>query len=195
MDATAVLLGVGLGISLAAPPGPMNALIARESSRHGAAHGIRIGLGAPVADVVYLAALWFGVREILDGSSWIRAAAAVGAAFMTMFAYQTWFGQSSAEGPGPKASFLSGFAAAMTNPYQIAWWLSGGFVFLQAQGLWGIAGLLVGIFGWVLLFAWLVAHGAQRWRWFGGAIRVLSTVLLASFAVLLLGVAFDLVAV
>ncbi len=196
MDLLAVALGIGLGISLAAPPGPMNALIAREASRHGAGHGVRIGLGAPVADVVYLAALWFGLRSVLDDPTVLRTAAAAGAGLMTYFAYTTWFsGPAAEDGPMPRASFLSGFAAAMTNPYQIAWWLSGGFVFLQAQGTPGIAGLMVGIFGWVVVFSWLVAHGANRWAWFPGLVRRLSGGLLALFAVLLLAVAYQIVQV
>lgn len=193
----AILLGIGLGLSLAAPPGPMNALIARESSRHGATAGIRVGLGAPVADVLFLAALLFGLRSVLDSPEWVRTAAAAGSLVMFAFAYQTWFPPRSDGGGvvGRPATFWAGFVAALTNPYQIAWWLSGGFVFLQAQGLWGIGGLLVGIFGWVVAFSWLVAHGAQRWHWFAGAVRIGSAVLLSVFSVLLLGVAFQVVQV
>lgn len=171
----------------------MNALIAREASRHGAGHGIRIGMGAPVADVVYLAALWFGLRGVLDDPTVLRVAAAAGAGIMAFFAYGTWFPGPPKDGPAGRSTFLSGFVAAMTNPYQIAWWLSGGFVFLQAQGAWGIGGLLVGIFGWVVVFSWLVAHGAQRWSWFPAAVRILSAGLLSLFSILLLGVAMHVV--
>lgn len=191
----AVALGIGLGLSLAAPPGPMNALIARESSRHGAAHGVRIGLGAPVADVLFLVALWFGLRNVLDDPSWVRVAAALGGGLMAWLAYGTWFPAPVKEAPAARATFLAGFLAALTNPYQIAWWLSGGFVFLQAQGTWGVAGLLTGIFGWVVLFSWLVAHGAQRWSWFQGLVRIASAVLLSAFSVVLVGVALELVTV
>lgn len=192
-----VLLGVVLGLSLAAPPGPMNALIARESGRHGATAGIRVGLGAPVADVVFLVALLYGLRPILDDPAWIRGAAAAGALIMFAFAYDTWFpGRDAEEDTGGRpATFWAGFAAALTNPYQVAWWLSGGFVFLEAQGGWGIVGLLVGIFGWVLAFSWLVAHGAQRWSWFSEAVRIGSASLLSLFSVLLLGVAYGLIGV
>ncbi len=196
MALAAVFLGIGLGISLAAPPGPMNALIAREASRHGAATGIRVGMGAPVADVVYLVILWFGLRTVLDASGWVRGAAGLGALVMLIFAYQTWFPAPDAQRVGDRpVSFGAGFIAAMTNPYQLAWWLSGGFVFLHAQGAWGIGGLLVGIFGWVVVFSWLVAHGAQRWHWFAPAIRIASATILSVFSILLLGVALRLVEV
>lgn len=191
-----VLLGIALGLSLAAPPGPMNALIARESGRHGVGAGIRVGMGAPVADVVFLAALLFGLRPFLDDPAWTRGAAAAGSVIMFAFAYTTWFPAGAQEdAPTRPATFGAGFVAALTNPYQVAWWLSGGFVFLEAQGGLGIGGLMVGIFGWVVAFAWLVAHGAQRWSWFAEAVRIGSASLLSLFSVLLLGVAYGLVPV
>ena len=190
----AFLLGLALGLSLAAPPGPMNALIAREASHRGALSGIRIGMGAPVADVVWLVVLLFGLGRLLDGTGILRAAAGLGAVLMMHFAYDTW--TADAKAPARRApTFLAGFAAALTNPYQAAWWLSGGFVFLESQGLVGIAGLILGIFSWVIAFSWMVAHGAQRWRWFTPAIRVLSTFLLLGFSLLLAAVAIRAVTV
>lgn len=180
------VVGLGLGLSLAAPPGAMNALIARESSRHDAWHGIRVGLGAPVADVVWLLVLWFGLGRFLDGPLLVRVLAAAGALLMAYFSFTTFRdGQERPQEMQRKATFTAGFAMAITNPYQAAWWFSGGFVFLQDQGGWGVLGLIVGIFAWVVCFAWLVAHGAQRWKWFTPTIRVASGTLLALFAVLL----------
>lgn len=178
--------GLLLGLSLAAPPGPMNAIIARESTRHGALAGVRVGLGAPVADVLWLLLFWFGLGALLDHSWLIRLLAAGGAGLMGFFSYTTLRsdGQDNAPEARP-ATFLAGFAMAVTNPYQAAWWFSGGFVFLQREGLPGVSGLVAGIFVWVLAFAWLVSHGAQRWAWFRPAIRFASAALLGLFAVLL----------
>lgn len=191
----AVLLGLGLGLSLAAPPGPMNALIARESSRRGFGPGLRVGLGAPVADVLFLGVLLLGLGDALDRPWVVRAAATLGAGLMAYFTFDTWRGRAGAEAADTPATFTAGLLAALTNPYQVAWWLSGGFVFLQAQGLAGVAGLVSGIFGWVVLFAWLMAHGASRWSWFAPAVAILSAVLLGGFAVLLGLVALGVVAV
>ncbi len=191
----AILLGLWLGLSLAAPPGPMNALIAKESSRHGAWSGIRVGMGAPVADVIYLVILLFGLGSILDHPVVIRVAAGAGALLMAYFAVQTWKGRAGAEAADQPATFLAGLAAALTNPYQVAWWLSGGFVFLQAQGLWGVGGLLMGIFGWVVAFSFMMAHGASRWTWFAPAVAILSALMLAAFSVVLALVAIGVVRV
>ena len=185
-----IVLGLGLGLSLAAPPGPMNALIAREASRHGATAGIRMGLAAPVADTVYLAILLVGAQFLVPTGGALRVVAAAGCLVLAFFAVTTWRSVPRIEGGDLKPlPFGAAFVAAMTNPYQIAWWITGGFVFLQAQGLWGIFGLMVGIFGWVLLFSWLMAHGARRWTWFEPTVRVASTLLLAVFAGMLLAIA------
>lgn len=182
--ALAILAGLLLGLSLAAPPGPMNALIAKEASQRGFSSGVRIGMGAPVADVIYLAALVWGLSGILDNPGWIRIASGLGALLMLYFAYSTWTQAEPNPAKRPK-SFWAGLLAALTNPYQIAWWLSGGYVFLQSQGTQGIIGLLFGIFLWVVAFSWLVAHGAQRWSWFKPAIRIGSASLLLFFGVVL----------
>ncbi len=168
----------------------MNALIAREASHHGARAGIRMGLAAPVADTVYLAVLLVGAQFILPSGGALRAIAAVGALVLAYFAVDTWRSKVKQEsGQLQPVPFRAAFVAAMTNPYQIAWWLTGGFVFLQAQGLWGILGLMVGIFGWVLAFSWLMAHGGRKWSWFVPTVRILSTTLLAAFAAMLVAIA------
>lgn len=186
-------LGFGLGLSLAAPPGPMNALIAREASRHGAAAGIRMGIAAPVADTVYLVVLLAGAELLVPSGSALQAVAWIGAAIIASFAYSTWFPAPPGEsGPVP-TRFGAAFAAAMTNPYQIAWWFTGGFLFLQSQGWIGIIGLMLGIFGWVLAFSWLMAHGARRWRWFEPTVRIASAAVLSLFTLVLFGVAMGFV--
>ena len=190
----ALAFGFLLGLSLAAPPGPMNALIAKEASRHGFGHGVKAGVGAPVADVLWLLAMYVGFGRLFEGGRFVTAAAGVGAVVMTVFAYQAWEQRAPRAADRP-ATFWAFLLAALTNPYQAAWWLSGGFVFVQSQGAAGIPGFLLGIFGWVLVFAFLVAHGADRWTWFGPVVRYASAGLLGFFAVVLALVAMGIVVV
>lgn len=188
-----LLVGIALGFSLAAPPGPMNALIAREASSRGSQSGIRVGLGGPTADMIFLAIFVIGLGGLMTNGGWIRLGALIGSILMGWFALTTLVFSKNADGRLPtEATFLTGLLAALTNPYQIAWWISGGFVLLHSQGLWGITGFIVGVFGWVLLFPWLVAHGAQRWKWFQSVIKWSSALLLGVFSLLLLTVAVGL---
>jgi threonine/homoserine/homoserine lactone efflux protein len=181
----ALVLGAGLGLSLAIPPGPVNALIAREASRHGAWGGIRAGLPAPTLDTVYMLIVVFGLPQVLDigpATPWL---AGVGALLMLYLAWDTARVRDSVAAP-PPAKALALWAVTLTNPFQYAWWLSAGTAFLGEQGLWGAAGFVAAVFGWVVVLSNLVHHGAQRWSWFTPAMMLLSADLLLVFAVLLL---------
>jgi threonine/homoserine/homoserine lactone efflux protein len=181
----AAALGAGLGLSLAIPPGPVNALVVREASRHGVWGGIRAGLPAPTLDTVYMLLVVFGLPQVLDldaGKPWL---AGIGALLMLYLAWDTARVRSSAGVPLP-AKAMALWAVTLTNPFQYAWWLSAGATFLGEQGLWGAAGFVVAVFGWVVVLSNLVHHGAQRWTWFAPSMMLLSADLLLVFAILLL---------
>lgn len=180
----AILQGLALGLSLAGPPGPVNALIARESARHGVAAGIRAGLPAPIVDTAYLGLVLFGVAQVVDLEAALPWLSAVGAILLAFLAWQT---VRLRQGPGRElAGPLSVWAVTLTNPFQYAWWASAGAAFMTLTGAWGIAGFLVAIFGWVFLFSFLVARGAARWGWFTPFLEVVSADLLLLFALRLL---------
>ncbi len=182
MDAiAAIALGFGLGLSLAGPPGPVNALIAREAAQGGWRAGARAGLPAPIVDSFYLGLVLFGLSRVLDLQSLAPWLAGLGAVLMAYLAIQTVripTGPSRALA-GPAAVW----AVTLTNPFQYAWWASAGAGDLIQLGAAGIAGFLVAIFGWVLVFSNLVGHGALRWSWFTPAMTLLSADLLFLYAV------------
>ncbi|MEA3137167.1 MAG: hypothetical protein QOJ26_172 [Thermoplasmata archaeon] len=182
--AVSVALGFGLGLSLAIPPGPVNALIAREASRHGALGGIRAGLPAPTLDTVYMLLVVFGLPRLVDLDAAKPWLASVGAVLMLYLAWDTARVRPLAKAAPAKAVAL--WAVTLSNPFQYAWWLSAGATFLGEQGVWGAVGFVVAVFGWVFLLSNLVAHGAQRWPWFTPAMSLLSADLLLVFALLLL---------
>lgn len=176
-------LGFGLGLSLAVPPGPVNALIAREASRHGAWGGIRAGLPAPTLDTVYMLLVVFGLPRLLDldpAKAWL---AGIGAALMLYLAWDT--ARVRVRAVAPPANLAALWAVTLSNPFQYAWWLSAGAAFLGEQGVWGAMGFVAAVFGWVVAFSVLVTHGAQRWPSFTPSMTLLSADLLFLFAVLL----------
>jgi threonine/homoserine/homoserine lactone efflux protein len=173
-----LLYGLGLGLSLAGPPGPVNALIARESSLHGPLAGIRAGLPAPIVDTAYLSIVLLGASAF-DLRAAQAPLALVGAVVLAYLAAATV--RPAAQGrrlSGPWAVWL----VTLTNPFQYAWWLSAGAAFLLHEGPWGIAGFLVAIFGWVAVFSHLVHRGATKWPWFTPALEVVSANLLVAYA-------------
>jgi threonine/homoserine/homoserine lactone efflux protein len=132
--------GVVFGLALAAPPGPMNAVIAEESVNNGWLAGVRTGLGAMTADAVFLVGSLLGVVTFVERFPTVRAAmVGVGGLLMLYFAY----GAASdvtggvnivpSDGAARRAAtgFRKAFVLALTNPYQILFWLTIGVGLLE----------------------------------------------------------------
>ena len=184
MPIVAIVLGFGLGLSLAVPPGPVNALVVREASRHGLWGGVRAGLPAPTVDTFWMLLVVFGLPRLVDLEPVLPWLAGVGALLMLYLAWDTARVRDHATTPPVKAAAL--WAVTLTNPFQYAWWLSAGTAFLTQQGVYGAVGFVIAVFGWVFALSNLVAHGAQRWPWFTSAMTLMSADLLVVFALLLL---------
>lgn len=171
-------LGLLLGLSLAGPPGPVNALIARESSRNGVLAGIRAGMPAPIVDTAYMLLVLLGLPRLIDLAAIAPWLAGAGAVLMVYLALQI----ARIHG-APRA--LSGpfavWAVTLTNPFQYAWWVAAGTSALAPLGLPGVLGFMAAIFGWVFVFSFLVSKGAQRWDWFTPLLEVVSADLLLVF--------------
>ncbi|WP_266077308.1 LysE family translocator [Haladaptatus caseinilyticus] len=145
------LAGVVLGLSLAAPPGPMNAVIAEESVLRGWWSGFSAGLGAITADACFFVLALAGVVAIVREAPFVRSVmVGVGGLLMLYFAYGaakdatgTFTGEDNdADAKG----FRKAFALAITNPYQIIWWLTAGVGLLdsgQFDALSGVPGSLI----------------------------------------------------
>lgn len=85
--AATLLAGVVFGLALAAPPGPLNAVIAEESALRGWAAGVRAGVGAMSADLVFLALAWVGLVAVVDRHPTVRGVVAgAGGLLMLYFA-------------------------------------------------------------------------------------------------------------
>lgn len=134
MAGTVVLtLGAGVlfGLALAAPPGPMNAIIAEESVRRGWSAGFRAGLGAMVADFIFFLFAVAGLVTLIEAAPRVRAGmVAVGGVLMLYFGYDALanIGETltADDEPGANRGFLKAFVLAITNPYQILFWLTVG---------------------------------------------------------------------
>jgi threonine/homoserine/homoserine lactone efflux protein len=210
---TTVGAGVVFGLALAAPPGPMNAIIAEESVVRGWAAGFKAGLGAMSADLCFLVLSLAGAVAVIDGLPTLRAAmVGVGGLLMLYFAYGAASDVRTALAPreaaeGQSKGFRKAFVLALTNPYQILFWLTVGIGLLQ-QGTHdllaetpyvgdvlagtlvvqtGSVALLVGLFGGILVWivgfpAALVAAGRRVDR-LAPVVAGVSALVLAGFGV------------
>ncbi len=125
-----VLAGAVFGLALAAPPGPMNAIIAEESVLRGWRAGFKTGLGAMSADLLFFGLALAGVVTVVREFPALRDGMfLVGGLLMLYFASAAVRGAreefragSTPEGRG----FSKAFVLSLTNPYQILFWLTAG---------------------------------------------------------------------
>ncbi|MFC6614955.1 LysE family translocator [Halopenitus salinus] len=156
-----LLAGVVFGLALAAPPGPMNAIIAEEAAWRGWNAGFKAGLGAASADAVFFVLAYLGVVSVVESLPTLRATmVGVGGVLMLYFAYGAANGvrasfrpggsrpgsnssESGGETDGNDAGegaiaertggkgFRKAFVLALSNPYQVLFWLTVGVGLLR----------------------------------------------------------------
>jgi threonine/homoserine/homoserine lactone efflux protein len=218
--------GVVFGLALAAPPGPMNAVIAEESVLRGWTAGFRAGLGAMSADAVFFVLSLVGVVAFVDQFPTVRGLMiGVGGVLMLYFAYGAASelgatfepsdetvadGGETDETDETGAGFRKAFLLAITNPYQILFWLTIGVALLEsgqfdvlAQTPYvggDLAGILVvekgspalvaGFFGgilvWITGFPAALVTAERRVERFAPVVTALSALVLAAFGVVFL---------
>jgi threonine/homoserine/homoserine lactone efflux protein len=203
------------GLALAAPPGPMNAVIAEESVVRGWLSGFVAGLGAMSADALFCVATLLGVVGFLEGAPRVQGVVVgVGGVVMLYFAYDAATEASATfagEGADPEGKgFRKAFVLALTNPYQILFWVTAGVGLLRAgemdllvhtpyvgERLAGVLvvatggpALLAGFFGgiavWITGFPAALVAADRRVEEFSGAVAVASAAVLAGFGLLFL---------
>lgn len=208
--------GVVFGLALAAPPGPMNAIIASESVENGWVAGFRTGLGAMSADAVFFIGSLLGVVAFVERFPTARAVmVGVGGLLMLYFAYDAAAGVTSGLETSERAArattgFRKAFVLALTNPYQILFWLTIGVGLLEPGRVdvlsytpyvggdlagrfvvrTGSPALLVGFFTgiglWITGFPAALRSAQRRVEGFAPVVAGVSAVVLAGFGVVFL---------
>ena len=189
-----LLKSVLIGLSIAAPVGPIGLLCIQRTLDHGMRVGLATGLGAAMADALYGAIGAFGVTALIALLTGAQALLALGGAlFLLWLAWKAWHGapaqQAAAVRDGIKGwhAFGGTFLLTMSNPATILSFiavfssLAGGMT--TASPAWMIAGVFIGSAAWWLVLVGLVGRLRERLRprhlrW----IRRGSAVLLAGFA-------------
>ena len=212
--ASTLVVGTVFGLALAAPPGPMNAVIAEESVFRGWVAGFLAGLGAMTADACFLVLAYLGLVGVVAQRPTLRAAmVGVGGLLMLYFAYGAVAGAASFDGgeAGPEAGdargrgFFKALVLALTNPYQILFWLTVGVGLLQpgtvdvlsylpavGESLAGalvvrtgstllVLGLFLGIGIWVVGFPAALVSAGRRVDRLAPAVAYVSGAVLAGF--------------
>jgi threonine/homoserine/homoserine lactone efflux protein len=170
-----IAYGMGIGVALAAPVGPINIEIIRRGVLSGPRAGWLVGLGALTADTLFATLIVSGVTQIADRPTLRAPLFGAGA---LMLGYVGWASVAAAlrsdialanTARGDARSFLTGFLMAALNPMGIVYWLSVGSALVAESvakvGKSGspvlVGGVFFGIFCWVTFLALLVRAGRR----------------------------------
>lgn len=194
----AAAFGVGIGLSLAAPPGPVNALIASHAVTRSWRAGFLVGCGAMTADVAFLI-LSVAARSAVAAfaASWFPAIAALGAAVLAYFAISAvrlWRSAGAILDPIDEqraASYATGLTTNLTSPYPLLWWLTAGLVLIGQLGPALLAGFFLGMLLWIGAFPWALRAAQRRFARTYRAVLLFSIVCLVAFAAYLAWSALD----
>ena len=118
-----------LGLSLAAPIGPINAAQLDKGIKSGFWHAWILGLGAILADGIYMVLVYFGVVHFLEITFMKTFLWLFGFFVLTYTGFETVLNARKLDVAQRNAtdshlsSFLSGFLMSISNPLTILFWL------------------------------------------------------------------------
>jgi threonine/homoserine/homoserine lactone efflux protein len=185
-----LVAGILIGLSLAVPPGPMNAIIASESVKRSYVNGIKLGMGAMTADAIFLAITLIGVTVLFTGDAVKLIVSIAGGiilayiAVMTIKSFNRPLTESDKE--TMRSPYLTGLVIGITNPSQILWWITAGAALIANFNALGIVGFFIGIIIWVTSFSASLHYAKKKARWLYPAVTLVSGVVLLCFSLLLM---------
>jgi threonine/homoserine/homoserine lactone efflux protein len=168
MDPTLFLRGLVIGLSIAAPVGPIGVLCIRRTLAQGQGYGLVSGLGAATADAVYGCVAGLGLTFIssflVNQQMWLRL---VGGAFLCYLGIKTLLAKpadeaAEARGTGLLGAYGSTFFLTLTNPLTILSFAAifAGLGIAETGGSYASAATLVlGVFAGSALW-WLLLSGS-----------------------------------
>ena len=155
-------LGIFLGFSMAAPPGPINSLM-MERSIKSQFDGSKIGLGAMTADFIFMV-LIFAFQKTVNFSYFLPIIYLAGALVFVYIAINMKFHSEE-----PKSNintfygYFKGLGTGLVNPYQIIWWLSAGLAIFETFGYTLFYFFFIGILIWIISITTLVHYSYMKY--------------------------------
>jgi len=173
MDLSFLLSGIIIGLSIAAPVGPIGVLCIRRTLDEGRASGLVSGIGAATADAIYGSIGGFGltfVSNFLVGQrEWLQLIGGIFLCYLgiTIFLKKSAAQTANSSGAGLVAAYCSTFFLTLTNPMTIISFTAifAGLGLANASGNYHSAGVLVaGIFLGSSLWWLILSSGVAVFR-------------------------------
>ena len=183
-----ILAGIGIGLSLAAPPGPVNAIIASHTVTRSWRAGFLVGLGATTADTIFLALSILARSAIAGIEPYVPFIALLGAGVMVFFAWsavRAWKRADTIVESRPEEhtrSYATGLSVNITSSYPILWWLTAGLVLINQLGSAVLIGFYGGLILWNTAFPLALREAQRRIARTYHAVLAFSIVCLFAFA-------------
>jgi len=194
-----LLQNILLGLTLAAPIGPVNVEIIKRGLNSGFRQALLTGAGAMCADATYLTLIFFGLTAFLNNAA-MKIVLGVTGSFILIY-----LGVASVKDfPRKlmvtddrqrrlfKSSFAAGFALAISSPMTIVWWTGvfGALLASQAHPQANISAflsclsILLGCFLWVFSLA-TALHWGKKFinEKIAGAISLIAGIFLIGFGI------------
>jgi len=170
-----LLRGLAIGLSIAAPVGPIGVLCIRRTLAQGRAFGLVSGLGAATADLIYGCVAGFGLTIVsdflVDQQVWLRLG---GGAFLCYLGVRTLLARPAEQeqaalpgGNGLAGAYASTLFLTLTNPMTIISFAAifAGLGLADSGGDRASAAVLVlGVFAGSALWWLLLSGGANVFR-------------------------------
>jgi threonine/homoserine/homoserine lactone efflux protein len=170
-----LLQGIGLGVAIAAPVGPIGLLCIRRSLALGQWMGLATGLGAATADGVYGCIAGFGLTAIADSLvAHSQGLKIIGGLFLCYLGLKTVLSPPPSEAAhltsrGMVGAYASTFVLTLTNPATILSFIAifAGLGLVEAGRSWHlslaiVSGVFLGSALWWFLLSWGVTWFRHR---------------------------------
>lgn len=157
-----------LGLTLAAPIGPVNLEIIKRGLHSGFKQAFLTGAGAMSADTTYLTLIFFGLTSFLNMTLMKIVLGIVGSLiliYLGVISAKEFFNKSAVAKTNPKplfkSSFITGYVLAISSPMTIVWWTGVFGALLTSQtsmannlfAFLSCFSILLGCFVWVFFLA------------------------------------------
>ncbi|SFS59591.1 LysE family translocator [Paenibacillus sp. BC26] len=181
-----VIKGMIIGLSIAAPVGPIGILCMKRTINQGRLYGAIAGMGAATADGIYGLIAAFGFDAITSGlvaqQLWIRL---IGGLFLCYLGYQSFRSSAADASAEPRmsrnaaAAYITTFLLTITNPMTILSFLGifAGLNIMQsstAESVSLVLGVFIGSMIWWLFLSVII--GAIRQTLNASAMRVINQI-------------------
>lgn len=176
MEKYSLLQNVLLGLTLAAPIGPVNLEIIKRGLNSGFRQALLTGTGAMSADATYLTLIFFGLISFFEIVSLKIALGLFGSLiliYLGVLSAKQYLDPSpiSPNRPAPllKSPFITGYVLAISSPMTIVWWTGVFGALLASQtnqrtnlsAFLSCLSILLGCFLWVLFLAIVLHYGKK----------------------------------